>query len=163
MGVYYGRQDASNLFREYGVVKVNYIFFPYEMRADSLSCYRNPVVKMPNYDRLASEGVRFDKCFVQHTVCSPSRCSLMTSWYPHVRGHRTLWNLLCKNEPSLFRYSKEHFKKIMAVYLRMNSYVDWMLGKILDALDKSDLCENTIVIVSSVHGDWAGDYGLVEK
>jgi len=87
---------------------MNYIFFsPDEMRADSVSCYGNPVVKMPNYDRLASEGVRFDKCFVQHPVCSPARCSLMTGWYPHVRGHRTLWNLLREDEPSLFRYLKK--------------------------------------------------------
>ncbi|MEZ4610162.1 MAG: hypothetical protein R2838_07920 [Caldilineaceae bacterium] len=31
---------------------------------------------------------------MQHTVCTPSRCSFMTGWYPHVRGHRTLWHLL---------------------------------------------------------------------
>jgi len=58
-------------------------------------------------DQLAAEGVRFDNCFVQHTVCSPSRCSFMTGWYPHVRGHRTLWHLLRPDEPNLLRYLKE--------------------------------------------------------
>ncbi|MCD6519712.1 MAG: sulfatase-like hydrolase/transferase, partial [Anaerolineae bacterium] len=87
---------------------MNFIFFfPDEMRAESVSCYGHPLVKMPNYDRLAAEGVRFDQCHVQHPVCSPSRCSLMTGWYPHVAGHRTLWHLLRPHEPSLFRYLKE--------------------------------------------------------
>ena len=62
---------------------------------------------MPNFDRLAAEGVRFDQCHVQHPVCTLSRASLMTGWYPHVSGHRTLWHLLQPHEPSLFRYLKE--------------------------------------------------------
>ena len=28
----------------------------------------------------------------------------MSGWYPHVRGHRTLWHLLRPDEPSLFGY-----------------------------------------------------------
>ena len=87
---------------------MNYVFFfPDEMRAESVSCYGHPLVQMPNYDRLAREGVRFGQCHVQHPVCSPSRCSLMTGWYPHVRGHRTLWHLLRRDEESLFRYLHE--------------------------------------------------------
>ena len=57
----------------------------------------------------------------------------------------------------------EVFAKIQAVYLGSNSYVDWMLGQLLDALDETGLAENTCVVVTSDHGDWAGDNGLVEK
>ncbi len=57
----------------------------------------------------------------------------------------------------------EIFARIRAVYLGCNSYVDWMLGQLLDTLDATGLAEDTVVIVSSDHGDWAGDYGLVEK
>jgi len=286
---------------------VNFVFFlPDEMRAESVSCYGHRLVQMPNFDRLAAEGVRFDQCHVQHTVCTPSRCSLMTGRYPHNGGHRTLWNLLKPHEPSLFRYMKEAgyyiewfgkndlysvayleegvvdrygdpggshagpnafkaneagrftflhepfpggvhetgdmrrvqagidflrersedhepfmlylpmslphppyacpepfhsmydpadlpplrpaelagkpdyhrlireyrqlgdvpdevFAKIQAVYLGCNSYVDWMLGELLTALDETGLADDTVVIVSADHGDWAGDYGLVEK
>ncbi len=286
---------------------MNFIFFyPDEMRAESVSCYGHPLVKMPNYDRVAKEGVMFEQCHIQHPVCTPSRCSLMTGWYPHVGGHRTLWHLLRNHEPSLFRYLKEagyhiewygkndlyaqdyfegvvdvaksekaigqagacpyeegtpgHYsflreafsgscyetgdmqnvqtsidflhnrkkgdkpffmylpltmphpsysapepfhsmynpkdlsplrpagidgkpdyhslirkyrgldqlpegamEKIQAVYLGMNSYVDWMLGRLLEALDETGLDEDTVLIISSDHGDWAGDYGLVEK
>ena len=55
------------------------------------------------------------------------------------------------------------FKKINAVYLGMISYEDWLLGKLLQAVDRTGHRNNTVVAVSSDHGDWAGDYGLVEK
>ena len=83
------------------------IFMPDELRAESLGCYDHPLEVSPNIDAFAAEGTRFDQCHVQHTVCSPSRCSMLTGWYPHVRGHRTLWHLLRPDEPNLFRYLKQ--------------------------------------------------------
>jgi choline-sulfatase len=80
---------------------------PDEMRAESVGCYGHPLVRTPNIDRLASQGVRFDQCHAQHTVCGPSRCSFLTGWYPHVRGHRTLFNPLQPDEPNLLRSLKE--------------------------------------------------------
>ena len=86
---------------------MNFIFFiPDELRAESVGCYGHPLVATPHLDRLAAEGTRFDQCHVQHPVCSPSRASFMTGWYPHVRGHRTLWHLLRQDEPNLLRYLK---------------------------------------------------------
>ena len=279
------------------------IFIPDEMRAESVGCYGHPLSPTPNIDNLAAQGVRFDQCHVQHTVCTPSRCSLMTGWYPHVRGHRTLWHALRPDEPNLLKYLKQagyevrwygkndllagdsfagsvtsavrrggktgahnpyplddprhysflyepgestreehgdwrdvqaaiefvssrpsgpfaiylpivfphcpywapgewhgavdprdlapprppdlpgkpdfhdlirksrrldevdedHFRKIQAVYLGMIGFVDEMLGRLLDALDEANLADETAVFVLSDHGDWAGDYGLVEK
>ena len=87
---------------------MNFVFFfPDELRAESLGCYGHPIVQTPNLDQFAADGVRFDQCHVQNTVCTPSRCSLMTGLYPHVSGHRTLWHMLRPHEPSLFRYLKK--------------------------------------------------------
>jgi len=87
---------------------MNFIIFnPDEMRAESVGCYGHPVVQTPNIDRLAGQGVRFDRAYCQHTVCTPSRCSFTTGWYPHVRGHRTLWHLLQPDEPNLYKYLKQ--------------------------------------------------------
>lgn len=83
------------------------IFMPDELRAESMGCYGHPLDVTPNLDAFAAQGTRFDQCYVQHTVCSPSRCSMLTGWYPHVRGHRTLWHLLRPDEPNLFRYLRE--------------------------------------------------------
>lgn len=283
---------------------MNFIYFnPDQMRADLLSCYGHRLAKTPNFDRLAAEGTRFDQCHVQHTVCSPSRCSFMTGWYPHVRGHRTLWHLLQPDEPNTLKYLKQNgyevhwigkndllsdeafadsvtalyrpaqgargdrnifaaddprywsflygpmpghnndwykieqairflesrkpgdppfmlylpithphcpftcpqpwydlidpdeleplrpadlsdkpcfhqlirqyrqidrmgeatLRKIRAVYLGMIMYVDAMLGRLLKALEQTGLADDTTVMAFSDHGEWAGDYGLIEK
>jgi arylsulfatase A-like enzyme len=89
--------------------KPNLIFYmPETMRADTIACYGHPLVKTPNMDRLASQGVRFTQCHDQNTVCGPSRCSLMTGWPVHVRGHRSLYYFLHRDEPNLFRYLKQN-------------------------------------------------------
>lgn len=289
---------------------MNFILFnPDELRAESLGCYGHPLSPTPNIDRLAAEGTRFDQCHAQHPVCTPSRCSFMTGWYPHVRGHRTLWNPLRAHEPNLLRSFREAgyeviwggkndtlspdafagsvddfrvgdrsslpaarpsgrnpfrpddprhasflyeatarsieelndyrtvdgaieylrtrpkkpfamwlslafphppyhapepwhelidpdalpplrpadlpnkpdfhalirrsrrldevdpavMRKINAVYLGMTGVVDALLGRLLAALDDAGLAEETAVVFFSDHGDWAGDYGLVEK
>ena len=283
---------------------MNILYFnPDQMRADFLACYGHPIAQTPNIDRLAAEGVRFDQCHVQHTVCTPSRCSFMTGWPPHVRGHRTLWHPLQPDEPNTLKYLKQAgyethwigkndllsagaladsvtaihaappgaainkflfkpgepgfysflygpldgpnadwnrvekaieflrsrkpgdtpfmlylplvyphcpftcpqpwydlydpdslppmrpadlegkplfhrlirqyraldklddrtFRKLRAVYLGMISYVDHMLGRLLDALEETGLARETAVFFFSDHGEWAGDYGLVEK
>ena len=87
---------------------MNFIFFiPDELRAESVGCYGNTFARTPNIDRLAAGSTRFDQCHVQHTVCTPSRCSFTTGWYPHVRGHRTLWNMLRPEDPNLLKYLKQ--------------------------------------------------------
>lgn len=282
----------------------NFILFnPDEMRAESVACYGHPLSITPNMDALAAEGVRFDQCHVQHPVCTPSRASFMTGWYPHVRGHRTLWHCLRPDEPNLLRDLKSagyevhwwgkndllaaesfadsvtqaesrpgprsgpnpypfedpryfsflyepyrgpveehgdwanvqgaidflrsgprnpfvaylpisfphcpysapprwhdavdpdalpalrppdlpgkpdfhtlirqmrrlgevdaaHLRKLQAVYLGMIGFVDEMLGRLLQTLEETGLAGNTVVMVFSDHGDWAGDFGLVEK
>ena len=284
--------------------KPNIIFYmPETLRAESLACYGHPLVKTPNFDRLARQGVRFEQCHVQNTVCGPSRCSLMTGWPVHVRGHRSLYYFLHQDEPNLFRYLKQNgydvywygkndllapesfpdsvtewgprpargkapgnpwpqedpryysflyhagqdrretadwanveaamqvlerasgrpfciylplayvhppftaprdfydmydpaqvpplrpanlprkpnfyeairqtrrldklsdadFRKIQAVYLGMISYSDWMLGELLEAVERTGHASDTAVFVFSDHGEWGGDYGLVEK
>ena len=283
---------------------MNFILFnPDELRAESVGCYGHPLAPTPHMDALAAQGTRFDQCHVQHTVCTPSRCSFMTGWYPHVRGHRTLWHMLRPDEPNLLRSLKqagydvqwwgkndllaqasfadsvtqaarhgqgmfgpnpyapddpayysflydpytgpleEHgdyanvqaaidyleagptgpfclylplvfphcpysapepwhslvdpddlpplrpadlphrpdfhrliresrrldevddalLRKIQAVYLGMTAFSHFLLGRLLDALARSGHADDTTVIVFSDHGDYAGDYGLVEK
>lgn len=53
-----------------------------QQRYDTLGCYGNEFVETPNIDRLASEGVRFEHCFSQSPVCTPSRASFLTGRYP---------------------------------------------------------------------------------
>ncbi len=50
---------------------------------DDCGAYGNKKIKTPNIDRLAREGMRFDRAFVTASSCSPSRASLITGRYPH--------------------------------------------------------------------------------
>lgn len=51
----------------------------------------NPVVKTPNLDRLASEGVRFTNAVCATPFCSPTRASFLTALFPHT--HRIVQNV----------------------------------------------------------------------
>eukprot|EP00746_Dinoflagellata_sp_MGD_P156307 gnl/MRDRNA2_/MRDRNA2_85759_c0_seq3.p1 gnl/MRDRNA2_/MRDRNA2_85759_c0~~gnl/MRDRNA2_/MRDRNA2_85759_c0_seq3.p1 ORF type:complete len:612 (-),score=144.11 gnl/MRDRNA2_/MRDRNA2_85759_c0_seq3:55-1890(-) len=53
--------------------------------------------------------------------------------------------------------------KLRATYLGMVSYSDALLGRLLDFLDASPLKDNTVIMTWSDHGDYTGDFGLVEK
>lgn len=48
--------------------------------------YNNPVVKTPNMDRLAGDGVRFDRAFVASPICAASRASIYSGVFPQQHG-----------------------------------------------------------------------------
>ena len=51
-----------------------------------LGCYGNPVIRTPNIDRLAGEGVRMTHAFCTTSSCSPSRSVILTGLYAHANG-----------------------------------------------------------------------------
>ncbi len=59
--------------------------------------------------------------------------------------------------------SEDVFRKIHSVYLGMVSYTDWMLGELLEAVERTGRSKDTAIFAFSDHGEYAGDYGLVEK
>jgi len=84
------------------------IFNPDQWRADVMGHFGNPAAITPNLDKLVeSDAVSFQNAFCQNPVCTPSRCSFMTGWYPHVRGHRTMFHMLQPDEPVLLKYLKD--------------------------------------------------------
>lgn len=54
-------------------------------------------------------------------------------------------------------------RQVRAVYYGQVSYSDWLLGELMAVLEKTGRDKDTALFVSSDHGDYAGDYGLVEK
>ncbi|MBM3475290.1 MAG: arylsulfatase [Armatimonadetes bacterium] len=55
-----------------------------------LGCYGQKVIRTPNLDQMAAEGLRFTDAYAGSTVCAPSRCALMTGLHTghcRVRGN----------------------------------------------------------------------------
>src|SRR5262249_29267483 len=54
-------------------------------------------------------------------------------------------------------------RQVRATYYAQVSYADWLLGELLEAMERTGRDRDTAIVASSDHGDYAGDYGLVEK
>src|SRR5580704_5788588 len=58
-----------------------------------LGCYGQTMIKTPNIDKLAGEGMRFTDFYAGDTVCAPSRCTLMTglhTGHARIRSNGTI-------------------------------------------------------------------------
>ncbi|MFC1454374.1 sulfatase [Verrucomicrobiota bacterium] len=72
------------------------VFIPHDL-GDYLGCYGHRVLKSPNLDGLAKQGIRFTNHFAVAPECTASRSGMLTGLYPHQNGLMGLaffgWNL----------------------------------------------------------------------
>jgi iduronate 2-sulfatase len=71
--------------------KPNILFLIVDDLRPELGCYGFDAIKSPNIDRLAKNGVVFNRAYVQQSVCSPSRTSVMTGMRPDATK---VWDLV---------------------------------------------------------------------
>lgn len=136
------------------------IFNPDEFRADALSHLGNPAAHTPYLDRLVNEdAISISNCFSQNPVCTPSRCSFMTGWYPHVRGHRTMFHMLRKDEPMFLKVLKDNGWYVW--WGGKNDVVPAQLGFEDYCNEKYDLRNHKRKINFGLHADqsWRGEPG----
>jgi choline-sulfatase len=88
-----------------------------QQRPDSLGCYGNGHNPTPNIDKLASEGVVFDNCYVQNPLCCPARYSILTGRYPRSHRVRSNW------------YAPRYGEKSFGHQLGKAGYQTAMIGK----------------------------------
>jgi arylsulfatase A len=58
-----------------------------------IGAFGQKLIKTPNIDRLATEGMKFTQAYAGETVCAPSRCTLMTgkhNGHAPIRGNREI-------------------------------------------------------------------------
>ena len=89
----------------------NILLIVSEDNGPELGCYGDPFAKTPTLDRLAEEGIRFDRAYVPQAGCSQSRASFLTGLYPHQHGQIGLatwgFRLYREQTPNLPRSLKE--------------------------------------------------------
>lgn len=61
------------------------------------------------------------------------------------------------------RWPEERWNELRATYLDMVSKLDSQLGQVVAKLRETGVYDDTSIFVFSDHGDYTGDYGLVEK
>lgn len=83
----------------------------------AISCYGAGINHTPNIDRLASEGIKFNHCYVTNSICTPSRAAILTGTYNHVNSVMTLSSKINKHMPNV------------AKHLRTGAYQTAMVGK----------------------------------
>jgi arylsulfatase A-like enzyme len=79
--------SSSVLMAEPNTKRPNLIFFLGEgQRADALSIAGNPILKTPNHDRIAREGMRFENAFCTNALCAPARSVALSGMYSRSTG-----------------------------------------------------------------------------
>jgi arylsulfatase A-like enzyme len=86
----------------------------------AISAYgdKRKLIETPNIDRLATEGMRFNRCLVPNSICGPSRATVQTGTYNHINGFYN--NTNCR-----FDSSQTTFPKL----LQAAGYQTAMVGK----------------------------------
>ncbi len=89
-----------------------------------LGCYGQTIIKTPNIDRLASEGIRFTNHYSGSTVCAPSRSVLMTGQHT---GHTPIRNNRPYGAEGQFPMKADAFT--VAEMLQQEGYTTGAFGK----------------------------------
>ena len=106
----------------------NVLFIVSDDLIPQLGCYGETQMVTPNIDRLAAQGMVFERSYCQQALCAPSRASLLTSLRPDSTGIYDLNNLVSDKLP----------KRItLPAYFKQNGYETISIGKIFHHLKDS--------------------------
>ncbi len=94
-----------------------------DQRWDNMGCYGKPEFNTPNIDKLAKEGITFDKAYYTVAICMPSRVTMMTGRY--YSNHRV--GFVAPNDYTL---SQRDFSKSYPAILKNAGYRTGFIGKV---------------------------------
>ena len=52
----------------------------------AISAYSNKLIKTPNIDRIAKNGIKFTNACVTNSICAPSRATILTGKHSHLNS-----------------------------------------------------------------------------
>jgi len=80
-------------------IKPNILFVLAEDISTDLECYGFQAVKTPVLNKLAEEGIQYEKCYGNNSICSPSRSNMITGVHQNIinaQHHRSNRNVPLK-------------------------------------------------------------------
>lgn len=86
------------------------VFLADDMGWGDSATYGHPLIKTPNLDKLAAQGVKFTQCYSACGVCSPSRSAILTGRQPYRNG---VWRHLSGNHEAHLRASEITYPKLL--------------------------------------------------
>jgi arylsulfatase A-like enzyme len=75
--------------------------------ANAIGAYGSVINKTPNIDRLATEGMRLDHCYVTNSICTPSRATILTGTHNHINRVTTLHTCLDNRMPNVAKHLQQ--------------------------------------------------------
>ena len=122
----------------------NILWITIEDWSPDLSCYGTKGIYTPNVDKLASEGIRYNRAFTTSPVCSTSRSAMMTGFYQNYIGanqhrehHKKPLPYGIKPVPKLFEEAG-YFTTLMSYKTDMNFLPDTKEELFMNTNDWSD-------------------------
>lgn len=133
---------------------LNVLFIAADDLNTTLGCYGDQQVQSPHIDRLASEGLLFERAYCQQAVCNPSRASLLSGRRPdtiRVYNLRADFRTAVPDAvalPQHFRQNGYHTQAIGKIYHNMGDLDDepsWSVPSQLHAVAMRTItrCRNT--------------------
>ena len=86
------------------------LFLADDLGYGDLACFGHPIIKTPNLDAFAKQGVRLTQCYAASAVCSPSRSALLTGRTPHRNG---VFTWIAEGAPVYLRTSENTLPKLL--------------------------------------------------
>ncbi len=147
-----------------GNLKPNLLFIMTDQqRFDAMSCAGNTILKTPNMDRLAHEGVMFKNAYSANPVCVPSRAVFLTGLSPvnvRVEGNGDYTSTDVPDVPT--------FDRVLA----SNGYAAEYYGKWHTPHQFTECYDNDVKVVGNVKGapsqikayqEWLKEKGVLRK
>ncbi|WP_298551336.1 sulfatase [uncultured Algibacter sp.] len=99
----------------------NVLIFLVDDLRNELGCYGNNIVKSPNIDTLAENGILFNKAYCQQAICAPSRMSILTGLRPETIGIYDIFTPMRKLRKDIVS---------MPQFFKANNYKTVSIGKV---------------------------------
>jgi len=103
----------------------NVLWISAEDISPTLRCYGDQYAVTPNLDKLAAEGVRYDRAFAHAPVCAPARSGMITGMYPTSIG--TTW-MRCQGTPPVEARCYSEYLRAAGYYCTNNSKTDYQFA-----------------------------------